>query len=124
MQLRDMRYATITGTEVTVKVNSDTEAKAAIKELRHKKKEVTLLKRRVATQLKHARALADRAERAAAKARRRTGFLAALARLSSAFRDDDHGEDAERLEKDLLHTEEILHNIDSCIIQLEGKLLP
>jgi hypothetical protein len=29
----------------------------------------------------------------------------------------------ERLEKDLVHTEEILHNIESCIIQLEGKLL-
>ena len=33
MQLREMRYAAIVGTEVTVKVNSATEAKAAIKEL-------------------------------------------------------------------------------------------
>jgi len=118
-----MRYASIQGTEVTVKVNSASEAKDAIKELRHKKKEVALLRRRVASQLKHARAAKARAEKAAAKARRQTGFLAALSRLSSVFSDDDHSEDVERLGKDLHHTEEILHNIDSCIIQLEGRLL-
>jgi hypothetical protein len=123
MQLRDMRYASIQGTEVTVKVNSASEAKDAIKELRHKKKEVALLRRRVASQLKHARAAEARAEKAAAKARRQTGFFAALSRLSSVFSDNDHSEDVERLGKDLRHTEEILHNIDSCIIQLEGRLL-
>ncbi len=88
MQLREMRFATITGTEVTVKVGSAGDAKAAIKELRHKKKD-----------------------------------FAALGRLSSVFGSDDHAEDVERLEKDLIHMEEILHNIDSCIIQLEGRLL-
>lgn len=123
MQLRDMRYATIDGTEVRVQVGSATEAKAAIKELRHKKKEVTLLKRRVASELKKARAAEDKAERAAEKARRKKGFIATLARLSSAFTDEDHAEDVARLEKDLSRIEEIVHNIDSCIIQLEGKLL-
>lgn len=123
MQLRPMRYASITGTEVTVKVNSAAEAKAAIKELRHKKKEVGLLKRRVASELKRARTAETKAEKAAAKARRDGGFMAALARLSSVFTDDDHSEDVARLAKDLEHTEEILHNIDSCIIQLEGRLL-
>jgi hypothetical protein len=123
MQLRDMRYAKIEGTEVAVQVNSAAEAKDAIKELRHKKKEVGLLKRRVATELKRARAEEDKAERAAARARKKKGFIAALARLSSAFTDDDHAEDVARLEQDLRKTEEILHNIDSCIIQLEGRLL-
>ncbi len=123
MQLREMRYATITGTEVKVKVGSATEAKAAIKELRHKKKEVALLKRRVASELKRARTAEAKAEKAAARTRRSGGFMATLARLSSVFSDDDHAEDVERLEKDLQHTEEILHNIDSCIIQLEGRLL-
>lgn len=123
MQLREMRFATIVGTEVTVKVNSAAEAKTAIKELRHKKKEVALLKRRVAAELKRARAAEAKAEKAAARSRRQKGFFAALGRLSSAFSDDDHSEDVDRLEKDLVHTEEILHNIDSCIIQLEGKLL-
>jgi hypothetical protein len=118
-----MRFATIVGTEVTVKVQSSAEAKSAIKELRHKKKEVALLKRRVAAELKRARAAEAKAERASARSRRQKGFFAALGRLSSAFSDDDHSEDVERLEKDLVHTEEILHNIDSCIIQLEGKLL-
>jgi hypothetical protein len=123
MELREMRFATIVGTEVKVKVNSAAEAKAAIKELRHKKKEVGLLKRRVAAELKRARTLEAKAEKAAARSRRQKGFFAALGRLSSAFSDDDHSEDVQRLEKDLGHTEEILHNIDSCIIQLEGKLL-
>lgn len=123
MELREMRFATIVGTEVKVKVNSAAEAKAAIKELRHKKKEVGLLKRRVAAELKRARSLEARAEKAAARNRRQSGFFAALGRLSSAFSGDDHSEDVQRLEKDLGHTEDILHNIDSCIIQLEGKLL-
>lgn len=123
MQLREMRFATIAGTEVTVKVTSAAEAKSAIKELRHKKKEVALLKRRVAAELKRARAAEARAERAAARSRRQSGFFAALGRLSSAFSSDDHSDDVERLEKDLVHAEEILHNIESCIIQLEGKLL-
>jgi hypothetical protein len=123
MELREMRFATIVGTEVKVKVNSAAEAKTAIKELRHKKKEVGLLKRRVAAELKRARSLEAKAEKAASRSRRQKGFLAALGRLSSAFSDDDHSEDVQRLEKDLGHTEEILHNIDSCIIQLEGKLL-
>jgi len=123
MQLREMRYATITGTEVKVKVGSATEAKAAIKELRHKKKEVALLKRQVASELKRARTAQAKAEKAAARTRRAGGLMATLAKLSSVFGDDEHAEDVERLEKDLQHTEEILHNIDSCIIQLEGKLL-
>jgi hypothetical protein len=123
MQLREMRFATITGTEVTVKVGSAGDAKAAIKELRHKKKEIALLKRRVAAELKRARGAQARAEKAAERSRRQKGFFAALGRLSSAFGSDDHGEDVERLEKDLIQMEEILHNIDSCIIQLEGKLL-
>lgn len=118
-----MRFAVIAGTEVTVKVTSAAEAKTAIRELRHKKKEVTLLKRRVAAELKRARAAEAKAEKVAARRARQKGFVAALARLSSVFSGDDHSDDVERLEKDLAHTDEILHNIDSCIIQLEGRLL-
>jgi hypothetical protein len=84
---------------------------------------VSLLKRRVAAELKRARAAEAKAEKTADRNRRQKGFFAALGRLSSAFGSDDHSEDVERLEKDLIHTEEILHNIDSCIIQLEGRLL-
>jgi hypothetical protein len=123
MQLREMRFAAISGTEVTVKVHSAVEAKTAIKELRHKKKEVGLLKRRIAAELKRARATEAKAERAATRTRRQNGFFAALGRLSSAFSSDEHSDDVGRLEKDLVNAEEILHNIDSCIIQLEGKLL-
>ncbi len=123
MQLRDMRFARIEGTEVFVQVTSAAEAKEAIKELRHKKKEVGLLKRRLATELKRARAVENRAEQAAERVARKKGFMGALARLSHAFSDDEATETVERVERDIVRIEDILHNIESCIIQLEGKLL-
>ncbi len=123
MQLRDMRYATIEGTEVAVQVASPTEAKAALKELRHKKKEVALLKRRLQGELKKSRAVADKAERAERALAKKKGFIAAVKRLSNALGDDDEADEVKRLERDIGRMEEIGHNLDSCIIQLEGKLL-
>ncbi|MDX2309080.1 MAG: hypothetical protein NW216_12635 [Hyphomicrobium sp.] len=123
MQLRDMRYATIEGTEVAVKVASPVEAKSAIKELRHKKKEIDLLKKRLAKELTRARARAEKAEREAERKRRQTGLFAMLRRVSTAFRSSKVGEDVPKLESDLERLEEIALNVDSCIIQLEGKLL-
>lgn len=125
MQLHAMKYARIEGTEVIVEVKTMAEGKVAIKELRHKKKEVALLKRRLAIELKRARALEDRLEKAAVQRERRKGLMGALTRLSHAFKDDDQeaAETVARLEKDLERLEEITHNIDSCIIQIEGKLL-
>ncbi len=123
MQLRDMLYSKIDGTEVAVRVNTAEEAKAAIKELRHKKKEVGLLRRRLATELRRARAHEDKREREDAKSRRKPGFFSALTRLSRSFTGRGRSTDIPRLERDIHHLEEILHNIDSCIIQLEGKLL-
>lgn len=123
MQLREMRYATIDGTEVRVEVQSGTEAKAAIKELRHKKKELVLLKRRLAKQGVRARRTIERAEEAAAREARRRGLFATLRRVSRVFRKRDTLPDAEAIERDLEKADEILHNIDSCIVQLEGRLL-
>jgi hypothetical protein len=123
MQLREMRFAKIDGTEVLVEVKSATEAKAAIKELRHKKKELALLKRRIAKQEGRARRTIDRAELAAARESRRRGLFATLRRVSRAFRKSEPLPDLGAIERDMEKTDEIIHNIESCIVQLEGRLL-
>ncbi len=123
MQLTPMRFTTIEGTEVTVKVNSPKEAKSAIKELRHRKKEVGL-HRRALLRLQRA-ALKERArlERAAGQRSRRRGLFGSLARVASLFRSDKPLHDLESVEHELGLVDETLHNIDVCIVQIEGKLL-
>jgi hypothetical protein len=123
MQLRDMRFARIDGTEVVVEVKSEREAKLAIKELRHKKKELSLLKRRMTKQETRARRTVERAEEADARERRRRGLFATLSRVSRAFRKREKLPDLGAIQRDLDQADEILHNLDSCIIQLEGRLL-
>ncbi len=123
MQPREMRFARIDGTEVLVEVKSATEAKAAIKELRHKKKELALLKRRITSQELRARRTVARAEDAARREARRRGLFAALRRISRVFTRKKALPDLNGIRRDLEKTEEILHNIESCIIQLEGRLL-
>jgi hypothetical protein len=123
MQLREMRFARIDGTEVLVEVKSATEAKAAIKELRHKKKELALLKRRIARQEVRARRTVERAEETALRESRRRGLFATLRRVSRVFRKRAPLPDLAAIERDLENTDEIIHNIESCIVQLEGRLL-
>jgi hypothetical protein len=123
MQLREMRFARIDGTEVLVEVKSATEAKAAIKELRHKKKELALLKRRIAGQELRARRTVARADEEARREARRRGLFATLRRISRVFNRKKALPDVAGIRRDLERTEEILHNIESCIVQLEGRLL-
>lgn len=118
-----MRFARIDGTEVVVEVKSEREAKLAIKELRHKKKELSLLKRRMTKQEMRARRTVERAEEADARERRRRGLFATLSRVSRAFRNREKLPDLDAIQRDLDQADEILHNLDSCIIQLEGRLL-
>ncbi|MCC7251330.1 hypothetical protein [Hyphomicrobium sp.] len=123
MQLREMRFARIDGTEVLVEVKSEKEARTAIKELRHKKKELALLKRRIMRQEVRARRTIERAEDAAEREARRRGLFATLRRVSRAFRSREPLPDLDAIRRDLDKTDDILHNIDSCIVQLEGRLL-
>lgn len=123
MQLREMRFARIDGTEVLVEVNSATEAKAAIKELRHKKKELALLKRRIARQEVRARRTIERTEEAQIRESRRRGLFATLRRVSRVFQKRAPLPDLAAIERDIENTDEIIHNIESCIVQLEGRLL-
>src|SRR5688572_6678304 len=55
MQLAPMRYTRIDGTAVAVSVTSATEAKAAVKELRHKKRELKFLRAALVRQQRAAR---------------------------------------------------------------------
>ena len=123
MQLTPMRFTTIEGTEVTVRVNSPKEAKTAIKELRHRKKEVALHRRALMRQLKTATKAQARAAREEAQRSRRGGLIGSLAKARSLFRSKKPLQDVEAMEQELHLVDETLHNIDICIVQIEGKLL-
>ncbi len=123
MKLTPMRFTTIEGTEVTVKVNSPKEAKTAIKELRHRKKEVGLHRRALLRLQKTALKERARLERAAGERARRRGFLAGIARAASIFRAKKPLHDLDAIEQELHLVDETLHNLDVCIVQIEGKLL-
>jgi hypothetical protein len=123
MQLTPMRFTTIEGTEVTVKVNSPKEAKTAIRELRHRKKEVGLHRRALLRLQRSAVKERMRLERAAGQRSRRRGMFGSLARVASLLRPDKPLHDLDYIEQELHRVDETLHNIDVCIVQIEGKLL-
>jgi hypothetical protein len=123
MKLTPMRFTTIEGTDVTVQVTSPTDAKRAIKELRHRKKEVGLHRRALLRQQKVAQKEQARSERATAERARRRGVIASMTRMASVFRKEKPLYDLSSIEQELQMTDEVMHNIDECILQIEGKLL-
>lgn len=124
MQLRPMKYAKIEGTEVMVHVTTGLEAKAAIKELRHRKKELGLLKKRLVRQQRDAQSALDRKEAAQSKRIKKGGLTAMATRLSRVFkRTPPLVADLASIETDLRNMEQVTHNIESCILQIEGRLL-
>ena len=127
MHIAQTRFVTIEGTEVTAAVDSADEAKIAVKELRHKKKEYTHLKRALVRQRK---AAAARAARASRKRGRKKGFIAKaravidfVVSLPGAFGRASAKMDIPKIERELKRTDDILHNLDTVILQIEGKLL-
>jgi hypothetical protein len=128
MQLAPLRFTKIEGTAVSVNVSSGEEAKLALKELRQRKRELKFLRGGLAKQKKAARASRPKKGRPA-----KTGF--------ETFVDDmrwglmaivDQGKRAApaakkptlaEIETEMRRLDETLHNIDGCILQLEGKLL-
>lgn len=123
MQLREMRYARIDGTEVVVQVQSAAEAKLAIKELKHKKKEIGLIRKKMVREQVSAKRILSREEAAREREKRKRGVFATLRRVSRVFGSKKALPDVEAITMGLEQTDEILHNIESCIIQLEGRLL-
>ncbi len=123
MQMREMRYARIEGTEVMVQVSSALEAKAAIKELKHKKKELQHVRKKLLKEQKGAKAELDRVARRHSAASRKGGLKGLVARVRHAVSSREPLRDLAVVEADLARTDDVLHNIDSCIIQIEGRLL-
>jgi hypothetical protein len=121
------RYVTIQGTTVMVSPKSDDEAKAALKELRHKKKELAWHKR---TLLRDKRAAEARIARTNGAKRRRRGFMAGLRAVMGALTAvprlvsrANANADIGKIERECAAIDETIHHIDSAIIQVQGKLL-
>jgi hypothetical protein len=127
MQLAPMRYVKIDGTAVGVTVASATEAKAALKELRHKKREIKFLRGALLRRQKAARPEPSKRKRPASLLRRLwrgvRALAAALIDVATVSRSERQKRSPAEIERELEWTQEVLHNIDGCILQLEGKLL-
>lgn len=122
MQLSAARYVSIVGTEVVATPTSNDEAKTALKELRQKKKEFILRRRALSSQQKAARDAAVRAEGQSAR-KKQTGLFAVARRLFGKAKARKPKRDLAEIETDLAAVDEILFNLDSCMVQIEGRLL-
>ncbi|MGE0630154.1 MAG: hypothetical protein AB7O43_20345 [Hyphomicrobiaceae bacterium] len=127
MQLSEMRFVKIDGSHVSVKVNSAEEAKIAVKELRHKKKEYTHLKR---TLVKARKQLAS--DMARPKGRRPKkqstmdqvrGFLETLTSVAGVLKRANAEQDLQLVDREMKKVDAILHNLDTVRLQIEGRLL-
>jgi hypothetical protein len=124
-----MRFTKIEGTTVAVHVSNAEEAKAALKELRHKKKELKFLRSALAKQHK-----ASRPSRGKAKSPpksgletffddMRWGIASMLASKPEPAPAKPRKPTAAEIERELRDLDEILHNLEGCMLQLQGKLL-
>src|SRR5262249_42838529 len=127
MQLAASQYVTFEGTSVILAPRSAEEAKKALKELRHKKREFAWIKRSLLRQKKAAEARALRATKR--KARKKTwitrlrGMLNMVTAIPRLFTRVRANIDVADIDRECRRIDEIQHNIDSAILQVEGKLL-
>lgn len=127
MELAETRFVKIEGTKVTASVNSADEARLAVKELKHKKKELAHIRRSLVRQRKSAEALVAR-KRKTSKGQQ--GFWSALGTGISVLMASPYAYgnarqimDIPSIEKDCSHIEELLLSVDACLLQIEGKLI-
>jgi hypothetical protein len=125
-----MRFTKIDGTTVAVDVTSAVEAKAALKELRHKKRELKFLRGTLAKQ--HKSAKPKRARKPPPEKSGLAVFLDDVKWGIAAMLDPKPAQAQPQpprkptlaeIEREIKSLDEILHNIDGCILQLQGKLL-
>jgi hypothetical protein len=128
MQLAPMRFTKIEGTAISVSVTSAAEAKAALKELKHKKRELKFLRSAL---MRRQRSIRSK-EKPAPKGRRSLlrrffgglwRFMTWLLELATVSKAERHARSPVEMDKELHRIDETLHNIDGCILQLEGKML-
>ena len=128
MQLAPMRFTRIEGTAVSVTVTSAVEAKAALKELRHKKRELKFLRSALVKRQK-----AARGKRPKKGTPPKTGFqtflddvrwgLSALVEQGTQAAEAPRKPTPAEIEMEKRKIDDTLHNIEGCILQLQGKLL-
>lgn len=130
MQLAPMRYTKIDGTAVAVSVTSAAEAKAALKELRHKKRELKFLRAALARRQRAARTTEKAATTKKARRSLPRRFFGGVWRLiawaielATVTKQERRARSPVEMERELHRIDETLHNIDGCILQLEGKML-
>src|SRR5262249_19232489 len=125
MQLAASRYVTFEGTSVVLAPRSAEEAKKALKELRHKKREFPWIKRSLLRQKKAAEARALRATRARRKTwlTRLRSLVHALTAIPRLFTRVRANIDVADIDRECRRIDDIQHNIDSAILQVEGKML-
>lgn len=129
MQLAPMRYTRIEGTKVAVTVTSAAEAKTALKELRHKKRELKFLRTALARRQKAARAKQGTAGNKPRRSLFRRFFaglgwlIGWLFEAATVARAERRARDPAEIERELQRIDETLHNIEGCILQLQGKML-
>ncbi|HEX5998400.1 MAG TPA: hypothetical protein VFZ16_03220 [Hyphomicrobiaceae bacterium] len=127
MQLAPMRFTKIDGTAVAVSVRSAAEAKAAVKELRHKKRELKFLRAALVRRLRSVRPKRSR-RRVEQSALRQTlsgiGWLVGtLVDVATVSGEERRARNPDEMEREIHNIDETLHNIEGCILQLQGKLL-
>lgn len=122
MRLSPTRFISIMGTEVHAAVTTAADAKTALKEIKQKKNEYALKKRALVYQQKKAKEAAERAEGPAAL-RRQTGLVATVRRLVGKVQARAPRRSLADLDAQITDIDEILFNLDSCKVQIEGKLL-
>ena len=121
MNFSPARYISILGTEVHAAVDNPAEGKTALKEIRQKKAEYGLKRRALVYQQKKAKTAAETAGKTPAK--KRTGLVAALRRMFAKARSAKPRKTLAEIETEIHTVDEILFNLDSCKVQIEGKLL-
>ncbi|HMN36266.1 MAG TPA: hypothetical protein PKD49_00945 [Hyphomicrobium sp.] len=122
MKLSPARYISILGTEVHAAVSTAAEGKTALKEIRQKKNEYGLERRALIYQQKKARAAVERAQGGRA-GRKKTGVVATLRRMLGKAQARTPKRSVAELESQIHDIDEILFNLESCKVQIEGKLL-
>jgi hypothetical protein len=126
MQLAPLRFTKIEGTAVSVHVTSAEEAKTAVKELRQRKRELKFLRGGLAKQKKAAQAKRPRKAKAP-----KSGFEMFVDDMRWGFGAmfEQGTPQAQKkptlaeIEKEMRALDQVIHNIDGCILQLQGKLL-
>ena len=129
MHLAPMRFTKIDGTAVAVTVTSAVEAKAALKELRHKKRELKFLRSALVREQKAKRAPKGKRGKRPTEPGIIETFVSDLKWGVTALANGGTAGQGRpvrglgEIERELRLVDETLHNLEGCILQLQGKLL-